>query len=96
MEIMVENLLKEFVVVEFIFINIFYVKVEVVEKFVKLEVGVVVLDFEVDKQKEKYVIGDFGFVKLEVGDEKMNVDFLVDRVVEGNEFQLENVGNVRD
>lgn len=87
-EILVENFLDMFVVVDFIFLSIENVKVEVMEIVVNIEVKNV-------KLKEGNVIFDLEFMKLEVGDERMNIDFLIERLKGGIKMFFDNVGNVR-
>lgn len=74
---------------KFIFVCNVDLKVEVMSIFMKMEVYNV-------KLEEIYVIVDLEFVKLKVGGERMNFDFLVDRLEKGNDFFFESVGIVRE
>jgi len=80
-------------VVESISTNIFDFKAVVEENPAKLEAGVLELDSETYIQNENHASADVGSVKLEVGDEKMNIKFSVDRLNEGKEAPLENAGS---
>jgi hypothetical protein len=73
-----------------------YVKAEVVESPVEMEIGTLELECEGLESEYKHVTTDLGSVKLELGDEKTNVDYSDDRLEEGNEDFLKNAGNFRD
>lgn len=83
-------------VVEPISTNIFDVKTVLEENPANLEAGVVELNSESYIQNENHGSADVGSVKLGVGDEKMNIKFLVDSLNEGKEAPLENAGSARD
>jgi len=83
-------------VVEPISTNIFDVKAVEKENPVKLEADIVELESETYRKKENHASADVGSVKLEVGDEKMNIEFSVDRLNGGKEAPLETAGSVRD